>query len=185
MILGFRERSITQVETTIHARSQCRIVGGDQGTKPVATGKLKEGLENRLRRSVVQVPRWFVREEDPWRMNDGARDRHSLTLAARQIARAVIRAAAKAKPLKQGASITSRSGAPASGDSQRQRHIFKCGELRQQVMELVDEAKMVSPRTSPIRIAHGRAVSPADPDLAGVRAVQKPGDLKERALAGA
>ena len=53
MILGFRERSIMQVETTIHALSQCRIVGSNQGTKPVATGKLKEGLENRLRRSVV------------------------------------------------------------------------------------------------------------------------------------
>ena len=52
-------------------------------------------------------------------MNDRTRDRHSLTLATRKIARPVTRTAAKAKPLKQGESITSRSGAPASSDSQR------------------------------------------------------------------
>ena len=62
-----------------------------------------------------------------------------------------------------------------------QRDILERRELRQQVMELVDEADRVAPQPGARRVG-ARHRRPEQPHAPGVRGVEQPGDVQQRRL---
>ena len=63
-------------------------------------------------------------------------------------------------------------GARQARDHLRQDEVLERRELRQQMMELVDEADLRAPQRRPLVVAHGRGRGAADPHFAGVRPLQ-------------
>ncbi len=57
-------------------------------------------------------------------------------------------------------------------DEQRHGHVFQRGKLRQQVMELIDEAEMPIAHFAAFRIANLGQIAPHQPDRAAARTIQ-------------
>src|SRR3954471_20251731 len=71
-----------------------------------------------------------------------------------------------------------------TADELRHNDVLKRRELRQQVVELVDEADLLAPQARALGVAHaGRRVA-ADVNLAAVRLLQEPRDVQEGRFAG-
>ena len=64
-------------------------------------------------------------------------------------------------------------------------HVLEGGELRQEVVELVDEADLLAAQARAPGIVHGGCRLAADVDLAAVRLLEQAGDVQEGRLAGA
>src|SRR4051794_26090953 len=72
-----------------------------------------------------------------------------------------------------------------AADELRHNDILKRRELRQKVMELVDEADLLAPQARALGVAHAGGRMSADIDLAAVRLLQQSRDMQEVRFAGA
>src|SRR5271169_1524697 len=60
------------------------LVGDEHDRQPALVQVLKD-LEDLDRRAAVEVPGWFIRQQDGRTVHEGARNRHALLLAAREL----------------------------------------------------------------------------------------------------
>ena len=114
-----------------------------------------------------------------------AGDRDALLLAAGQPRRAVALAALDAERREQLARPGARGAAAVAGEHARQHHVLERAELRQQVVELVDEAQALAADAGACGIGQARAGAAAEEHLAAVGVLEQAGDLQQRRLAGA
>ena len=122
----------------------------------------------------------------PGPLASARRDRHPLLLAARQLGRPVVEARQRARAARAAPSaLRLRLALAAPGDQLRHRHVLERGEVRQQVVELVDEADPLAAQAGALGIAQAVAGPPVDRDLAGAGPLQQAGDVQQRRLAGA
>ena len=70
-------------------------------------------------------------------------------------------------------------------DHLRQHDVLERGELRQQVVRLVDEADVVAADAGALGVGQSRGRRVVDVDLAGIRVLEQAGDVQQRRLAGA
>src|SRR5207237_9386160 len=83
----------------------------------------------------------------------GARERAALTLAAGELARQVLDARAEAHFLERALRASEGLAPLGAPDEERHRHVLERAELRQQVVELVDEAERRVARRAALRLA--------------------------------
>src|SRR6478752_5656452 len=74
---------------------------------------------------------------------------------------------------------------PKTTQQLRQHHILQSGELRQQVVGLINKADVVAPNGSPLVVGQRRGPTRVDVDLAPVRLLQQASDLQQGRLARA
>ena len=72
-----------------------------------------------------------------------------------------------------------------AGDHLRQHDVFQRGELRQQMVELVDEADGVAADGGAGGVGQAAGIAALDEDRAAVRAVEQAGDMQQGGFAGA
>ena len=82
-----------------------------------------------------------------------------------------------------GAAMRRRAG--RAGGHLRQGDVFLRRELRQQVVELVDEAEGGAPRFGALPVRHAPAVEPVEEHAAAVRPLEQTRDVEQRRLPGA
>src|SRR5207253_2966456 len=68
---------------------------------------------------------------------------------------------------------------------EREHHVLEDGELRQEEVELEDEAELVQAQLRAIVVVERADVDAVDEDLALRRAIERAEQVEERALAGA
>ena len=75
---------------------------------------------------------------------------------------------------------------PAAADDElRQQDVLERRELRQEVMELVDETDLEAAHTCAIGIAHPHAISAVDENLTAVGALKQTSNVQQCRFAGA
>ena len=141
--------------------------------------------EHVVRRLRVEIAGRLVGEQHARRVGDGARDRDTLLLAARKFGGAMVLALGEAEIVEQFARPRARLGARQAADHLRQDDVLERRELRQQVMELIDEADLGAPQRRALVVGHCRGRRAADMHLARVRRLQQAGQMQQRRLSGA
>jgi len=125
-----------------------------------------EQIEHPLSRCFIQIAGWFIGQKQPWIVNQGSRQRHTLLFTARKFAGAMVcpilqtnlpepicshRERLLLPPPRGG--FTFRSSLLFAACQQRHGHVFQRRKLRQQVMKL--------PHVADLPIAKGCGLSRA------------------------
>jgi len=102
--------------------------------------KLEQQLRHRASRGRVEVPRGLVAEQEPRPLDQRARHRHPLRLAARELGGAVVEPLGEADPSEQIARpLLDRRAALRARRERWQQHVLEHRVLRQQVVVLEHE----------------------------------------------
>ena len=120
------------------------------------------------------------------RAPDGeARERDALALAAGKLAGHVVVAVREPDALEHRARLRLRIGRRHAADRERHRDVLDRGELRQQVVELVDEAERPVAHAAALGLVERRERASFDRDVARGRIVEAADEVQQRALARA
>src|SRR6185436_12788241 len=114
-----------------------------------------------------------------------ARESAALALAARELARLVLEARAEADFGEHLGRARARFARVRAPDEQRHGDILDRGELRQQVMELVDEAERGVSHPAALHFAHRAERLALDHDAARGRRIEAAEQVEQRRLARA
>ena len=144
-----------QPQRPIGQRREPVVVGDDDQRDAALAVELEEQLMHVVAGGRVEVAGRLVGEHGARRQHDGARDGDALLLAARQLAGLVLEAVRRGRP----ASSTARAARAASSqalarDQRRHHDVLERGEVRQQVMELEDEADLAIAERGELPLAH-------------------------------
>ena len=150
---------------------------------PVLAHEVQQHLEDPGRGLRVEVARRLVRQQQPRPVGERARERHPLLLAARELRRPVVQRGAEPHRREQLARPRLRRRPARARRPLRQRHVLQRRELRQQVVELVDEADRLAPEPGArARRRAARRLLPEQPHRAGGRRIEQPRDVQQRRL---
>ncbi|HXH25505.1 MAG TPA: hypothetical protein VNI78_09670 [Vicinamibacterales bacterium] len=108
--------------------------------------QLAEQLDDRLAVLRVEVARRLVGEQDRWLPAYGARDRHALLLAARELTGQVLGAMRHADPLERRHHPLLPLGRPHAAIRERQLDVLEDRQIANQVEALEDEADLAAPQ---------------------------------------
>src|ERR1035437_4741207 len=120
------------------------LVGDDDDGNALLAIEPRQRLHDFVRIAGVEVAGRFVGEQQAGRVDQGARDRHPLLLAARELARGVALAVAQAEQLERRTRpLDTRAGTrwPGGGVEQRQRNVLERAGAGQKIEALEDEAQ--------------------------------------------
>src|SRR5690606_17385928 len=96
-------------------------------------------------------------------------DGDTLTLAAGQLRRLVTGTLGQTHPLEHGHTPLTRLADGSRADQQRHAYVLQRGELRQQMMELVDETQLAVAHPATLGLPERGHLTPGQPDLAAGR----------------
>ncbi len=136
----------------------------------------------------VEVAGRLVRQEDRRLVDECARDRDALLLAAGQLVRIVVQSVAEADDLQdllRAAVSFGRLHLAAAVVKQRQLDVVERRRPRQEIEPLEHEADLLVPRHRELVPRQLGDVLPVEKILAAGRTIQTPDDVHERRLAGA
>jgi hypothetical protein len=123
-----------------------------RAARPDQRGKRAEYVIGGLR---VEIAGRLVGQQHARAVGDGARNGDTLLLAAGQFRRPMALPLRKTKITEKFARAGCGLGARQARDHLRQDKILERRKLRQQMMELVDEADFRAPQRRPLVVAHG------------------------------
>src|SRR4051794_35452076 len=133
--------------------SDVRLVRHDENRDPLRVQFLKEG-HHFHRCPAIQIARRLVGEEQPRLRHERSRDRDTLLLAARQLARLVIQPLAESdsleRALRELLRVLLRAGAIVE---QRQLDVVERGRTSEQIESLKDEAELLISYVSELILA--------------------------------
>ena len=159
---------------------------GDQRQRHPALGvELQQQVEHLRRRGAVEAAGRLVGQQQVRLHDQRPAQRGALPLAARQLARLVPQAAGEPDPRQQPPGLLQGLRGRDPREAQRQRRVLLRGELRQQVVLLVDEAQVpvAQRRQRPVR--QPVDAPPGQLHRARVRAVEAGQQVQQGALAAA
>ena len=133
----------------------------------------------------IEVARGFVGQQHRRRIDQRTGDGHTLLLAARKLPGLVVAARREAHHVEQlrGPALDLGAGTPA--DQPRNADILESRELREQVVELEDEADALVAEFRQGLVAQRRDILAADLHAPAVGPRKGPHDLQKRGLSGA
>ncbi|MND70946.1 hypothetical protein D3C80_624640 [compost metagenome] len=134
---------------------------------------------------LVEVAGGLVEQHQCRPVDQGTGDGHTLALAAGQFGRLVRQAMAQAHAFQQRRGPLARFADGGAADQQRHADVLQGGELRQQVVELVDETQGAVAQQAAGGFAEGGQLLAGQPDAALARGIQATQHVQQGALAGA
>ena len=159
---------------------------GDQRQRHPALGvELHQQVEHLRRRGAVEAAGRLVRQQQVRLHDQRPAQRRALPLAARQFARLVPQALPQPDPRQQPRGLLQRRRVRDPGQAQRQRRVLLRGELRQQVVLLVDEAQVPVAQRRQLPVRQRVDAPPGQLHRARVRAVEAGQQMQQGALAAA
>ncbi len=133
-------RPAAQAQPAVHARGELGVVRRDQRRHAGVAHEAEQHVEHPAGGLRVEVAGRLVGEQQPRPVGQRPAERDPLLLAARQLGRTVAGARREPDRGEQVARPRLGGGARDAGGALRQRDVLQRRELRQQVVELVDEA---------------------------------------------
>src|SRR5262245_46538011 len=127
----------------------------------------------------VQVAGRLVGEDQPRLVDERPRHAHALLLAARELRRQMLRAIREPHALERGQRL--------GGIGDRvvvlgHHHVLECGEMREQMELLKNDADFLAPKAHPAALAHRRDLGAIHPQAAGGRLIERSEQVEQRAL---
>ena len=117
------------------------VVGHHDDRGAVLDGQILEEAHDIAGRIGIEGGGRLVGQDQPRAVGKGARDRHPLALAARQLARLVVDAGAEPEALQHGdAALAHLRARMAAGELQRHLHILVGGQRFEEIVHLEDKA---------------------------------------------
>src|SRR6187455_2098961 len=115
--------------------------------------ELEHQLHDGLARGAVEVAGGLVREQDARLVREGARERHALLLAARELGGVVVTTLAQPDAREQ---VVGARRAIAAGELERHLHVLACGERGNELEGLEHEAHPRGAEPCPLIFREGR-----------------------------
>src|SRR5690606_3719220 len=131
----------------------------------------------------VEISGRLVGEQDPRLVDERARERDALLLAARELRRIMIEPAAQAHALEQRRGP--RRDVAVAAQLERHLYVLERGQRRQELERLKDEADVIAPETGPLVLGQRREIGAVDRDRAAARRVEAREEPEKRCLAAA
>ena len=131
----------------------------------------------------VQVAGRLVGEHEPRTVDERARDRDALQLAARQLARTARRAVPEADRAQHLRHARFAAAVERAVQGERQRDVLCDVEVRQDVKGLEDEPHPAPAQLGERIVVEPRELDPVERDRAGVRAIEPGHEVEKRRLA--
>jgi hypothetical protein len=163
------------------------LVGDEQHGDAVLAVEALEDLHDLDAGAAVEVAGGLVGQDELRVVDQRARDRHPLLLAAGELVRRVVRALPEAHGLEERhrLRVPLRRAVAAAVVQERQLHVLERGRAGEQAEVLEDEADLlVAQLGSAVAVEAGHVLAGQEV-LAGGGAVEEPEDVHERRLAGA
>ena len=131
--------AVDQVERTVGARRDIRIVSDDDEARAGAAVELEHQVEHLLGAVAVEIARRLVGKDGRGRGDERPRQRHALAFASRKLARPMQDPLGQAHPLEQRGRLRPRLVLRVAPDEKRHCHVVERGEFRQQMMVVTDK----------------------------------------------
>ena len=162
------------------------LVGDDDDGDALLAIEPRQRFHDFVRVAGVEVAGRFVGEQQAGRVDQGARDRHALLLAARELAGRIAFAVAQAQQLERRARpLDARAGAgwPGGRVEQRQRHVLERAGAGQKIEALEHEAQAFAAQPRAFGLAQAGDVGALKIITPAARPVETPEHRHERRLA--
>jgi hypothetical protein len=159
-------------------RANSGVVGDDHSGRPQLAVDSVERREHDNAGFHVQCTRRFVAQEHIRLLGDRTCDGHTLLLAARHLRREAIQAVPEAHQGERFLGVDR-----SSGDSRDEGHVLTRGQVRQQVIELKDEAHVLATELGQRRVVIDGQIVVEKRDRPARRGVEPAQDVDERRLA--
>ena len=160
-------------------------MGDDDERRAVLFGEAQHRVEHFLRGVRVEVAGRLVGKQARGLGDHGAGEGAALALAAGELARQVRKPLAETDLGEHALCAVEGILALRAADEKRHGDVLDRGELRQQVMELVDEAERRVPRLAALGFAHLAVGAPLHEHLAGGRRIERAEEMQQGRLARA
>ena len=162
-----------------------RVVRRDHRRQAEIAVHLAQQAVERFRRRLVEIAGGLVGEQQLRTHHQRPGDGHALLLAAGEHARHVRQPLAEADAAQQLVGARACVRERHARDAHRHLRVLDRVELRQQMMELEDEADAVVPERDDLGVAQPRQVSAVDRDRPLIDAIEAAEQVQQRALADA
>ncbi len=172
-----------QFQHAVHAPRQCSCVRHQHEAGVVLAVECQHQFEHGGSRLFIEVAGGFVTEHAGRTIDQGTRHGGALAFAAGELAGLVLQAVAQADGLQQRPGALRSILYTGPVEQHRQHHVFQRGEFRQQVVELIDEAKRPVAECTACRIGQSAHLLATDVDFAGGGRVEPTQQVQQRALA--
>ena len=158
------EPAVFERDDAVEAAGEVEVVGGDQRREPAARGRSRSASSiTPSRGGVIEIAGRLVGQQDLRVVGQRADDRDALLLAAGEPRRAMVERAAPSPT--RSSSCRGLARGPRrrgdAGDHLRQHDVLQRRELRQQVVELVDEAERAAPQQRAVLVGQAAAIAAA------------------------
>ena len=160
-------------------------MGDDDEGAASAGGKLIHQRQDAGGGVLVEVAGGLVHQHQAGIGDQGPGDRRTLALTAGQLAGLVFGPGAQPYLVQQSTRLVLGVTLAATANDQRQRHVLQRRELRQQMVELVDEADVAIAEAPDLGVAHLVQHGVGHPYFAGAGAVEATEQVEQGGLAGA
>jgi hypothetical protein len=141
-VLGDDE-AVGEEEHPIGLGGRAGVVGDHHDGATEVARRVAQQSEHLGRRAGVEVASRLVREHDGRLGDERAGDRDALLLTAGELGGAVALAVGEADAIDEVGDAALRGGVRASGETDREGDVLLCGERREQVEALEDEADAI------------------------------------------
>src|SRR6266852_2437218 len=178
------DRSVHEAQVMSRATAERGLVRDEEERQAVGV-HLFEELQDLAARSHVQVAGRLVGQDNLRPHDDGARDRHALPLAARELLGGVQGALGQAdavQRLRRAAGALARLDA---GEKHRQLHVALRRQARHKLVRLEDETEAFLPQQRQLVVREAGHLAAVDAVRARGRPVEAADDVQERRLARA
>ena len=174
--------AVAQPDDVVRARSDLGVVGRDDECEPFIHPQGLQQVEDAGSGRCVEVAGRLVREDRTGSVREGARDRDTLLLAARELRRPVCGPRAKTDPPEHQAGGALGRVARRAAEQQRQRDVLARVEVRQQAEGLEDEPDGLTPMLGEGGPVETSELATRDLDRSVRRAVERADEAEERRL---
>ena len=176
--------AVDEVQRAVGLRSEIRVVRHDDQCRADDPIEFEHQVEHRVRVAAIEIARGFVRQHATRRRHECARECDTLALAARKLARQMADAMLEADARQHVVGTGPRRALVHSPNRERHGDVLQRSELRQQVMELVDEPERAIAQGPALCLGQRRQHCAFDTHFAAGRQVEPSQQVQQRAFAG-
>jgi len=145
--------------------------------------EMEEKFDDEMARLAIEIAGRFVREEDLGAIDEGARDRHTLLFATRELRRVVMQPFTQPYALEQLNRLLERM--IESAEFHGHHHVFNRGDRWDELEVLKDEPAHAATQLGAAIFVQGREVRACKRNAAGSRDIESCTKAKQRRLAAA
>src|SRR5215831_9755404 len=143
---GFHNPAIVHVGDGVGVMKDTSVVGYDDDSPIGTDGVSGEQLHDPFACRMVERSGWFVAQNQTRLVHEGASQSHALLLTTGKLARQGVEPIAHPEFHEHRLGKINRRSSTNSGGEERHGRVFRCGQCRQQIILLINEPKILSPK---------------------------------------